>query len=204
MQSVCDSGQCSSDGICSAPPASSTFSGSSTSGGAPPAALSLPRTNAPPSLQLAVPQLASVSVKRGAAYEWCGEGQDATASAPCEPGATAADDNDADIQSKVCGMPQADMFYVESERGEAGRQGVLFKSQKHGVQKQGVQYYTACKTRLHTMHPHYSLQGPHRDPALRVFQTTENRGFLPCSQETYFSACASASRHFGHLNALSC
>lgn len=116
MQSVCDSGQCSSDGICSAPPASSTFSGSSTSGGAPPAALSLPRTNAPPSLQLAVPQLASVSVKRGAAYEWCGEGQDATASAPCEPGATAADDNDADIQSKVCGMPQADMFYAGGVR----------------------------------------------------------------------------------------
>lgn len=105
MQTVCDSGVCSTDGACSivsaAPAAASSGSGgaSSNSGVAPSAPVVRP--NEPPTLALAYANLARVELKQGASYVRCEEEQDPTGSTLCEPGANAADDNDVDIQDKV-------------------------------------------------------------------------------------------------------
>lgn len=109
VQSVCDSGQCSTDGVCRAAigstggtaTAASTAGSSSSAGSSGTAPPAPPRPNVAPTLGLAFPQLPSVALKQGSVYERCSDEADPTGSIPCEPGAEATDDNDADIQSKV-------------------------------------------------------------------------------------------------------
>lgn len=109
VQSVCESGQCSVDGACAtaatapATSSSSSSAGSSSASSTTSASTSTAavRPNEPPALALRVPALASVAVKQGAAYERCADDQDAQGTGRCEPGASASDDSDVDIQAKV-------------------------------------------------------------------------------------------------------